>query len=216
MSPLRIREPSLVVLIGAAGSGKSTLAARWFAPEEILSSDALRAFVSGDAADQRATKQAFAILQRTLDRRLMAGRTTVVDATNVTARARRELLAIARRAGVPAIAIVLDLPPAVVHARNAAPIRACRRCRRGRPSHRGAAHDDRERGAHERGVRSDRHPALARGGRRTGHRTGCAKRRGRRLLGHAPQRERPAASSTRRRSAGSRSSPGRCRRRDRG
>ncbi len=120
MSTLRIREPSLVVLVGAAGSGKSTLAARWFAPDEILSSDALRAFVSGDAADQRATKQAFAILQRTLDRRLMAGQTTVVDATNVTARARRELLAIARRAGVPAVAIVLDLPAAVVHARNAA------------------------------------------------------------------------------------------------
>ena len=120
MSTLRIREPSLVVLVGAAGSGKSTLAARWFAPDEILSSDALRALVSGDAADQRATKAAFAILQRTLDRRLMAGQTTVVDATNVTARARRELLTIARRAGVPAVAIVLDLPPAVVHARNAA------------------------------------------------------------------------------------------------
>ena len=49
--PSRIR--ALVVLIGAAGAGKSTLAARLFAPDEIVSSDALRAVISGDEADQR-------------------------------------------------------------------------------------------------------------------------------------------------------------------
>src|SRR6185369_12277405 len=52
-------EPCLVILIGAAGAGKSTLAARLFAPDAILSSDALREVVAGDATDQRATKVAF-------------------------------------------------------------------------------------------------------------------------------------------------------------
>ena len=113
-------DPCLVVLIGAAGSGKSTLAARLFRPEQILSSDAYRGLVSGDEADQRATKVAFQILHRELDRRLNAGLTTVVDATNVTAFGRRSLLRRAAAHGIPAVAIVLDLDSALVLERNAA------------------------------------------------------------------------------------------------
>jgi protein phosphatase len=112
--------PSLVVLIGAAGSGKTTLAARLFDPDEVISSDELRAAVSGDPADQRATRPAFSILHRELASRLAAGRLVVVDATSVEERARRALLLGAKAAGVPATALVLALPRAVVHARNAA------------------------------------------------------------------------------------------------
>jgi protein phosphatase len=110
----------MVVLVGAAGAGKSTLAARWFLPEEVLSSDAYRARVAGDPSDQRATRPAFAALHRDLRRRLTDGRLAVVDATNVTPRARAALLRIAAETGVPAIAIVLDLPDVLVRARNAA------------------------------------------------------------------------------------------------
>jgi protein phosphatase len=117
---IALPEPCLVVLIGAAGSGKSTLAVRLFPADAILSSDAYREIVAGDAADQRATKAAFAILHRQLERRLGARQTTVVDATSVTPFARRALLRRAAAHGVPAVAIVLDLPPATVLARNAA------------------------------------------------------------------------------------------------
>jgi len=112
-------EPCLVVLVGAAGSGKSTLAARLFAPEVTLSSDANRALVSGDETDQAATKTAFAILHRQLAKRMADGRTTVVDATNVTSFARRSLVRRAAANGVPSVAIVLDLPARLVLARNA-------------------------------------------------------------------------------------------------
>ena len=112
-------EPCLVVLVGAAGSGKSTLAARLFAADQILSSDALRGVVSGDPADQTATRAAFAMLHRELDRRLADGLTTVVDATNVTSFARRSLVRRAERHGVRAAALVLDLEPGLVLARNA-------------------------------------------------------------------------------------------------
>jgi protein phosphatase len=115
-----LARPSLVVLIGAAGSGKTTLAARLFDAGEIISSDGLRAAVSGDPADQRATRPAFAILHREVGRRLVAGQVVVVDATNVERTARHSLLKLAAAAGVPAIALVLALPPLVVHARNAA------------------------------------------------------------------------------------------------
>lgn len=120
MPTLVIPDPALVLVVGAAGSGKSTLAARLFAPDEIVSSDALRAVVSGDEADQRVSGVAFRILHRTVDRRLAEGRLTVVDATNAAATVRRPLLQRARLHGVPSVAIVLDVDARVVHAQNAA------------------------------------------------------------------------------------------------
>jgi predicted kinase len=116
---IELPEPCLVMLVGAAGSGKSTLAARLFPPDAVLSSDAFRALISGDPADQRVTRVAFQLLHRELDRRLAARQTTVVDATNVTSFARRSLLRRASARHVPAIAIVLDLEPTLVQARNA-------------------------------------------------------------------------------------------------
>lgn len=119
MTEIALPDPAVVLLVGAAGSGKSTLAARLFAPDEILSSDALRAAIAGDAGDQRATGAAFRALGRALDRRLGAGLLTVVDATNARAGDRRPWLAAARRHGVPTVAVVLDLPAATIRAQNA-------------------------------------------------------------------------------------------------
>lgn len=119
MAPLVIPDPSLVLLIGAAGSGKTTLAARLFAPDEVVSSDALRAAVAGDEADQAASRVAFQILHRTLDRRLARAQLTVIDATNAFAAHRWPLIRRAAAASVPAVAIVFDLHPRVVHAQNA-------------------------------------------------------------------------------------------------
>jgi protein phosphatase len=120
MIRVTLMDPSVVLLVGAAGSGKSTLASRLFAPDEILSSDALRAAIAGDARDQRATGAAFRALARMLERRLANGRLSVIDATNARGADRRPWIAAGRRHGVPVAAIVLDLPPAIVHAQNAA------------------------------------------------------------------------------------------------
>ena len=116
---IAIAANSLVLLVGAAGSGKSTLAGRLFAAEAILSSDALRAELSGDPANQAATPLAFRILHEQAARRLAAGVLTVIDATNVEAAARRPLRRLAAAAGRPIVAIVLDLPAATCLARNA-------------------------------------------------------------------------------------------------
>ena len=116
---IAVRVPGLVVLVGAAGAGKSTLAARLFAPSEVVSSDDVRSWLTGDSADQGATRLAFSVLHREVRRRLAAGGLVVVDATSVQVSARRALLRIARAAGVGATAIVIRTPSAAVHARNA-------------------------------------------------------------------------------------------------
>lgn len=119
MPRLELPDPCLIVLVGAAGSGKSTLAARLWAADQVLSSDAYRRMISGSESDQAATEAAFRRLHHDLHVQLAEHRTTVVDATNVTAYARRSLVRIAVKHGVAAVAIVLDLDAGLVHARNA-------------------------------------------------------------------------------------------------
>jgi predicted kinase len=119
VTTITVPDPSLVLLVGAAGAGKTTFAARHFAPDEVLSSDAYRALLSGDEGNQKVSRVAFSILHRDLERRLAAGQLTVVDATNVDPRNRRELIGRAHSAGLPVVALVLHLDPVIVLARNA-------------------------------------------------------------------------------------------------
>jgi predicted kinase len=99
-----------VLLVGASGCGKSTWAAGRFEPHEVLSSDAFRAVVAGDPADQSATADAFRLLHAAARARLRRGLLTVIDATNLTTSARGSLLRLARAAGRPAVAVVFDVP----------------------------------------------------------------------------------------------------------
>jgi protein phosphatase len=122
LTPIRIgvAPGSMVVLVGPSGCGKSTFASRHFRPSQILSSDEMRAIVADDPDDQSATDAAFELLHTALALRLARRRTTVVDATNVERWARERLLAIARRVGRPALAVVLALPLETCLARNLA------------------------------------------------------------------------------------------------
>ncbi|EGF91477.1 calcineurin-like phosphoesterase family protein [Asticcacaulis biprosthecium C19] len=109
---------SLVLLIGASGSGKSSFARKHFLPTEVISSDYCRGLVSDDENNQAATKDAFEVLNFIAGKRLAAGRLTVIDATNVQPESRKSLIDLARRHHVIPVAIVLNLPREVCHARN--------------------------------------------------------------------------------------------------
>ncbi|NUT50007.1 MAG: polynucleotide kinase-phosphatase [Saccharothrix sp.] len=116
---LNIPDLCLVVLVGASGSGKSTFARGHFAPTQVLSSDFFRGLVADDENDQSASAAAFEALRFVAGKRLEAGRTTVVDATNVQRSDRAHLVELARVHDVLPVAIVLDLPESVCLARNA-------------------------------------------------------------------------------------------------
>ena len=116
---LKLPELSLILLIGSTGAGKSTFARRLFKPTEIVSSDVCRGLVADDENDQSASGDAFELLHYLVAKRLRRGLLTVVDATNVQAEARKPLVALARQYHVLPVAIVLDVPEAVAHERNA-------------------------------------------------------------------------------------------------
>ncbi|WP_447007375.1 polynucleotide kinase-phosphatase [Saccharothrix isguenensis] len=116
---LKIPDLCLVVLVGASGSGKSTFARKHFLPTQVLSSDYFRGLVADDENDQSASAAAFEVLHFVAGKRLDAGRTTVVDATNVQRADRAHLVELAREHNVLPVAIVLDTPEEVCLARNA-------------------------------------------------------------------------------------------------
>ncbi|MEV6133115.1 ATP-binding protein [Streptomyces violaceusniger] len=108
----------LYVPVGAAGSGKSMLSRAWPA-DAVLSLDAFREMVAGDAGDQSATPDAVAVLELVLECRLARRLGCYVDATNAKAADRAKLVAAARRHDVPVTAIRMETSLAECQRRNA-------------------------------------------------------------------------------------------------
>jgi predicted kinase len=119
-APLRLPDPCLVVLVGASGAGKSHWAQEWFAPDQVVSSDRLRAVVGAGERDQRASRDAFEVLDLIVAKRLRRGLTTVIDSTGLEAKRRDAWRSLAEEHGVPAYAVVFAPPDAVVRERNRA------------------------------------------------------------------------------------------------
>jgi F420-dependent oxidoreductase-like protein len=118
--PLRLPDPCLVVLVGATAAGKTHWARESFHPDQIVSTDRLRAVVGTGERDQRASRDAFEVLELIVRKRLRRRLCTVIDTTGLDAELRAGWLALAARGGVPAYAVVFDTPPAVTRARNRA------------------------------------------------------------------------------------------------
>jgi F420-dependent oxidoreductase-like protein len=109
-----------VVLVGATAAGKSAWAQQWFHPDQVVSSDRLRAVVGLGERDQRASRDAFELLDLIVAKRLRRRLTTVVDSTGLEPARRETWRTLAERAGVPAHAVLFDPPAAVVRERNRA------------------------------------------------------------------------------------------------
>ena len=115
---ITIPELSLVTIIGSSGSGKSTFANEHFQPFEVISSDFCRGLVSNDENDQSASRDAFDILHYIAQKRLAAGKLTVIDATNVRPEDRKLYVNMAREYHVFPVAIVLNLSEEICSDRN--------------------------------------------------------------------------------------------------
>ena len=91
------------MLVGATAGGKSQWASSAFHPDQVVSSDRLRAVVGLGERDQRASRDAFELLDLIVAKRLKRGLTTVIDSTGLDAKRRAAWMATAagaRRAGL--------------------------------------------------------------------------------------------------------------------
>jgi alkanesulfonate monooxygenase SsuD/methylene tetrahydromethanopterin reductase-like flavin-dependent oxidoreductase (luciferase family)/predicted kinase len=113
-------DPALVVLVGASGSGKSAWAAARYRSQEVVSSDHLRSIVGSGEHDLDASDDAFALLDQIVAARLRRGLTTVVDTLGLEPERRRGQRELARKAGLPAVAVLFDTDPALCRSPNAA------------------------------------------------------------------------------------------------
>jgi predicted kinase len=92
----------LIVLIGLPGSGKSTLATQLLAEcprKQLISTDAIRGQLFGHKALQGPWLLIWREIQRQFQQAVIAGGTTIYDATNAQRRHRREVIDIARELG---------------------------------------------------------------------------------------------------------------------
>lgn len=117
---IRLPDDALVVLAGPSGSGKSSWAAEWFRPEQIVSTDRLRAVVGLHEHDLRASDDAFAVLEEIVARRLARGLLTVIDTLGMDADRLTAWLATARDHGRSAHLVRFDTDPAACRRRNKA------------------------------------------------------------------------------------------------
>jgi alkanesulfonate monooxygenase SsuD/methylene tetrahydromethanopterin reductase-like flavin-dependent oxidoreductase (luciferase family)/predicted kinase len=117
---LRIAEGSLVVLVGPSASGKTTWAGAHFRPDEVVSSDRLRAVVGVGERDLAASADAFAVLDLVVAARVRRRLTTVVDTLGLDPVRRTTWRALAARHSVPCVAVAVDTPAAECRRRNAA------------------------------------------------------------------------------------------------
>jgi F420-dependent oxidoreductase-like protein len=117
---LRLPDPCLVVLVGASGAGKSAWAAEYFAADQVVSSDRLRAVVGTGERDQRASADAFELLELIVAKRRKRKLTTVIDTTGLEPKRRAGWRALAERHGVSVHTVVFDPPAKVVRERNRA------------------------------------------------------------------------------------------------
>ena len=117
---IEIPEFCLVALVGATSSGKSSFAKKHFKPTEVLSSDFFRALVSDDENDQACSSAAFDALYYVAQKRLEAMKLTVIDATHLQETARRQVLNLAKEQNCHSVAIVFNIPEAILKQRNAA------------------------------------------------------------------------------------------------
>lgn len=92
----------LIALVGVPGSGKSTVAARAGLP--VVSSDGVRGELYGDPAIQGDPAVVWGEVHARLAAHLAAGRSVILDATNVDPGHRAPLLAIASAHGATPVA----------------------------------------------------------------------------------------------------------------
>lgn len=102
--------PVLVIMVGPSGAGKSTFVDRHFDENEVVSSDDIRQWLTGDFRRQDKNPIVFAEYHHRINTRLAAGQRVVADATHLRNKDRVAVADIARQHGAQIYYVVVNRP----------------------------------------------------------------------------------------------------------
>lgn len=104
---MKLKQRSLVMLVGPIGCGKSTFASKYFG-SHIVSADSFRELIAGDAGNQNVSRDAFDLLNLTIDAKMRNDFPVVVDNLNHRPSSRKDLYHLANKYGYNKVAILFD------------------------------------------------------------------------------------------------------------
>ena len=108
-------------MVGISGSGKSTFCSglKTSLNAELVETDAIRVELTGNAEDQSQNARVlFCVARRRVDNLLSQGKNTVIDATSVSVRDRKDWIDIAKKNNAEVRAYFVDTPIDVAKQRN--------------------------------------------------------------------------------------------------
>ncbi|MCC7360357.1 MAG: metallophosphoesterase [Anaerolineales bacterium] len=118
MPILPLPDPALLVLIGPHDAQRSAWAKAHFAADEIVALADCRRLVADEGEAAAAGREAVALLDDLVARRLAVGSLTVVDAPHLTPGDRQPLVALAKRYHLLPVALVFGAPDPAALARE--------------------------------------------------------------------------------------------------
>lgn len=116
-----MNKPILAVMVGISGSGKSTYAhgLKTSLNAQLVETDAIRLELTGNAEDQSQNGRVFGIAKRRVADYLSQGKNTIIDATSLSIKDRKDWVEIAKTNNAEVRAYFIDSPIDVAKAQNA-------------------------------------------------------------------------------------------------
>jgi len=102
--------PVLIIMVGPSGAGKSTFIKNRFDDRDVVSSDAIREWLTGNFARQDKNKEVFDEFYHRIKVRLNAGQRVVADATHLQDSDRKRTASIGIEMNVPVFYLVINRP----------------------------------------------------------------------------------------------------------
>jgi predicted kinase len=113
-------KPILAVMIGISGSGKSIYAngLKTSLNAQLIETDAIRQELTGDAEDQTQNGRVFDVAKRHVDNSLSQGKNTIIDATSLSVKDRKDWIEIGKANNAEVRAYFVDTPVDVAKRQN--------------------------------------------------------------------------------------------------
>ena len=113
-------KPILAVMVGISGSGKSTHAngLKTSLNAQLIETDAIRQELTGNAEDQTQNGRVFDVAKRRVDNALSQEKNTIIDATSLSVKDRKDWIEIGKANGAEVRAYFVDTPVDVAKRQN--------------------------------------------------------------------------------------------------